>query len=89
MNLDALFTIVAEQADTLVVLLTQSTLSRTWCAGEIATASQKKILQTVVRHEEFVNSTDVKAQFKTILDYDTYCGDLRKHDIGKHDVVDA
>ena len=54
----------AAQVETLVVLLTQSTLSRPWCAGEIVTAAQKKIHQIAVQHEELVSLTDVRAQFK-------------------------
>ena len=83
-KLDALFTIVGEQVETLVVLLTHHTLSRQWCAAEIDTAVQKLVPMVVLRCLDFSCPTydaHGKAQFDVICDFGSEGKELRKRGI--------
>lgn len=66
-SLDGLFSIVASETQNLVILLTKETLSRLWCAGELACATEHKVnIIPVVCDDfgpvtdDFIDETDVR-----------------------------
>jgi len=52
-DLSALFSIVGNRIDTLVVLCTEGVLSRSWCLGEMVTARAHNLDVILVRFPEF------------------------------------
>jgi len=73
-ELDGLFDIVKCRVKHLVVYLTQDTLSRPWCAGEIVTAflQKGKVKMTAVRTPSFQSLTET--QLETIDEYVDHSG---------------
>jgi len=69
-ELDSLFDIVKTSVSHLVVYLTRDTLTRPWCAGEIATAFKSgKVKVLAVKHPSFVAPSDeALANIRSYLD---------------------
>lgn len=69
-ELDTLFDIVKTSVSCLVVYLTRDTLTRPWCAGEIATAFKSgKVKVLAVKHPSFVApSEETLANIRSYLD---------------------
>eukprot|EP00930_Biecheleria_cincta_P015195 TRINITY_DN12760_c0_g1_i3.p1 TRINITY_DN12760_c0_g1~~TRINITY_DN12760_c0_g1_i3.p1 ORF type:complete len:1977 (-),score=290.77 TRINITY_DN12760_c0_g1_i3:289-5610(-) len=57
-SLDLIFSVVAEQSKTFVLLLSAETLSRMWCAGEIVSAHRYHIPIVLVTTASYVDPKD-------------------------------
>jgi len=66
-QLDSLFDIVKTRVEHLLVYLTFSTLTRPWCAGEIATAFRNGLKVTAVKHGSFAAPSE-----EALRDLSTY-----------------
>jgi len=86
-NLDSLFDIVKSNVEELVVYLTRDTLTRPWCAGEIATAFQTgKVRVTAIWTDTFQPPEDW--QIDAVESYVDISG-MSKYGLVGHDIQEG